>query len=142
MSKRVEFLVKHLKSFYSEEFLETLPEDELLKLADQVIPKDSRPELYHRTLDEVERRAVSTEAYGYLLSLLTIKSITTEIFEKTLLLCVHLYYVSRKEISKKKLDKVVTMVTFSDVDGSSPKEILDLLLDDTQIIDNSEKIEH
>ncbi len=143
MKKSLDVLKKSLMHIFEEDFLDGLTEDQLIDLVKKHISKEDVKKKYHRTLDIIESRAMTVKAYGYLMNMYNINSIDDVSLEKILQLCLHLYFNTDQPVSKLKMDKIITMVNFAEVDQASMKDFIETLLTDNgKNINSIFKYEH
>ncbi|MCD4796300.1 MAG: DUF494 family protein [Candidatus Cloacimonetes bacterium] len=81
---------------------------------------------YNRIFAEDEKRVLTPQAFGYLVSLLSLKSIDHQIFEEVINLSMQLNVFLKRKISKKMIDNIVNFLIFSDNVNVSIKELLDI----------------
>ncbi len=81
---------------------------------------------YNRIFAEDEKRVLTPQAFGYLVNLLTLKSIDHQIFEEVINLSMQLNVFLKRKISKKMIDDIVNFLIFSDNVNVSIKELLDI----------------
>ncbi len=141
MKKEIDYL-KELSGKHSREFLKSLSEDELQSLIEMLENQDGKIKPYYRNLDIIESQAISVDAYGYMLSMYNIGSLTELTFEKVIQICMHLYYLTQEQVTKKKLDKIITMINFSDFNQANIKEFIDTLINENKYQMNTQKIKH
>jgi len=142
MKKDIEYIKEQLAGKHSQEFIKSLNEDELRALIDLFEKKEGRSKPYYRNLDVIESQAISVEAYGYMLSMYNIGSLTENSFEKVIQICIHLYYITQEQVSKSKLDKIITMINFSDFNQRNIKEFIDTLVTENKYQMSTHKIKH
>ncbi len=142
MKKDIEYIKEQLAGKHSQEFIKSLNEDELRALIDLFEKKEGRSKPYYRNLDVIESQAISVEAYGYMISMYNIGSLTEITFEKVIQICMHLFYITQEQVSKSKLDKIITMINFSDFNQSNIKEFIDTLVTENKYQMSTHKIKH
>ncbi len=81
---------------------------------------------YNRIFAEDEKRVLTPQAFGYLVNLLTLKSIDHQIFEEVINLSMQLNVFLKRRITKKMIDDIVNFLIFSDNVNVSIKELLDI----------------
>ncbi len=110
-----------------------MTEDEL-KLFIEAILEEKEPETYNRVLSADEKKVLSTEAFGYLMHLLEIKSIDKFMFEKIISLSMQLNTFMKRKITKKMMDDIVNFLIFSGQGDVSIKDLMDIFfLQDSEI---------
>jgi hypothetical protein len=142
MKKDIDYIKKQLSGKHSKEFLQDLNEEELQTLIELLEKQDDKKRPYYRNLDIIESQAISVDAYGYMMSMYNIGSLTEVTFEKVIQICMHLYYITQEQVSKKKLDKIITMINFSDFNQTNIKEFIDTLINENKYQMNTQKIKH
>ncbi len=142
MKKDIEYIKEQLSGKHSREFMKSLSDDELKALIDIFEKDDDKIKPYYRNLDIIESQAISVEAYGYMLSMYRIGSLTEVTFEKVIQICMHLYYITQEQVSKSKLDKIIMMINFSDFNFNNIKEFIDTIINENKYQMNIHKIKH
>ncbi|MBI9031857.1 DUF494 family protein [bacterium] len=142
MKKDIEYIKEQLSGKHSREFMKSLSDDELKALIDIFEKDDDKIKPYYRNLDIIESQAISVEAYGYMLSMYRIGSLTEVTFEKVIQICMHLYYITQEQVSKSKLDKIIMMINFSDFNLNNIKEFIDTIINENKYQMNIHKIKH
>ncbi len=133
---------KQTSGFDKDGLLKDLSEEEIRTLIDILEEKGDKVKPYYRNLDVIESHAISVDAYGYMLSMYNIGSLNEISFEKVIQICLHLYYITQEQVTKKKLDKIITMINFSDFNQANIKEFIDTLINDNKYQMNAQKIKH
>lgn len=136
----MEDMKKKLADEYPDRQLEDLSDQELETLIELLGDKEEEKKSYYRSLDMVEAQAISVEAHGYMISMYNIGSLNEYTFEKVIQICVHLYFFTQEPVSKIKLDKIITMINFTDLNQNNLKEFMDTLVSDNKYQMNSQKI--
>ncbi len=142
MKKNIDFIKEKLSGKHSQEFMKSLSDEELEALIDVLEKQDDKIKPYYRNLDIVEAQAISVEAYGYMLSMYNIGSLTETTYEKVIQICLHLFYITQEQVTKSKLDKIITMINFADFNQNNIKEFIDTLVNDSKYQMNTQKIKH
>lgn len=142
MKKDLELIREQLSGDQTEDLMQSLNEEELKALLEILEKKDDKIKPYYRNLDIVESQAISVEAYGYMLSMYNVGSLTEINFEKVIQICLHLYFITQEQVSKGKLDKIITMINFSDFNQNNIKEFIDTLVTENKYQMNTQKIKH
>lgn len=142
MKKEIEYLKEQLLGKHSGEFMKNMSEEELQALIDVIEKQDDKIKPYYRNLDIIEAQAISVEAYGYMLSMYNIGSLNEITFEKVIQICIHLYYITQEQVSKNKLDKIITMINFTDFNHNNIKEFIDTLINENKYQMNTHKVKH
>ena len=76
MKKEIENIKKKLADKYPNQPLEELSEQEMEKLVELLEDREAKKKPYYRSLDMVEAQAISVEAYGYMISMYNIGSLS------------------------------------------------------------------
>lgn len=140
MKSEMEDMKKRLADKYPNRQLEDLSDQELEDLLEMLGDRDDEKDHYYRSLDMVEAQAISVEAYGYMISMYNIGSLNKYSFEKVIQICVHLYFFTQEPVNKIKLDKIITMINFTDLNQNNLKEFMDTLVNDNKYQMNAQKI--
>ncbi len=80
---------------------------------------------YNRILSEDEKRTLTPEAFGYLVHLLSLKSIDRQMFERIITLSMQLNLFMRKRIDRIMMDDIVNYIVFSGRGEVTVKDLLD-----------------
>ena len=140
MKKEIENIKKKLADKYPNQSLEELSDQELEKLVELLEDREAKKKPYYRSLDMVESQAISVEAYGYMISMYNIGSLSEFSYEKVIQICMHLYFITQEQVSKSKLDKIITMINFADLNQNNLKEFIDTLINESRYQMNTQKI--
>ncbi|MFA7056318.1 MAG: DUF494 family protein [Candidatus Cloacimonadales bacterium] len=140
MKKEIENIKKKLADKYPNQPLEELSEQEMEKLVELLEDREAKKKPYYRSLDMVEAQAISVEAYGYMISMYNIGSLSEFSYEKVIQICMHLYFITQEQVSKSKLDKIITMINFADLNQNNLKEFIDTLINDNRYQMSTQKI--
>lgn len=140
MKKDIEILKEKLSGKRSDEFMKSLSDQELEALIDVFETQDDKIKPYYRNLDIVEAQAISVDAYGYMLSMYNIGSLDESSYEKVIQICLHLFYITQEQVTKSKLDKIITMINFAEFNQNNIKEFIDTLVNDNKYQMNTHKI--
>ena len=116
-----------------------LTEKELDDLMESVIVSQ-KSKNYNRILGEEERRIITTEAFGYLIHLLKLGSVTKEIFEKVIVLSIQLNGFLKRIITRDMIDNIVNYIIFSGIEDVSVRDLLDLFFIQENEINIDEEI--
>ncbi len=142
IKKDIDNLKQKLSGKHSEDFMKSLSDEELKALLDVFEQQDDKIKPYYRNLDIVEAQAISVDAYGYMLSMYNIGSLDETSMEKAIQICLHLFYITQEQVTKSKLDKIITMINFADFNQNNMKEFIDTLINENKYQMNSQKIKH
>ncbi|MCD4829014.1 MAG: hypothetical protein K8R90_06250 [Candidatus Cloacimonetes bacterium] len=103
-------------------------EEDLEELVEQMLSETNVEAYYSRLLGAEERRAISNDAFGYLLQLYALDTIDSIAFEKIMTLCMHLVVFMQQRIDLPMIEQLVNLVLFSAGDAVSIKEIVEIFL--------------
>ncbi|MDP8232514.1 MAG: hypothetical protein P9L91_07605 [Candidatus Zophobacter franzmannii] len=120
-------LIKTMNSEITDEFLEMLTDEERNILYDMLVLDKSTQNTYNRLLSNRESMAITTGAYGYLLSMYQIKSISGMDLENILNSCVSIAREINSIIDKDKMDKIVTIYLFTGLQNVTSGDYLEMI---------------
>ena len=98
-----------------------------LKVFMEGLLKSNETKVYNRILAEDERRAITPEAFGYLVELLSLKSIDKNLFENVISLSMQLHVFLKRKIDKRMMDDIVNFLIFSGRGEVTIRDILEIL---------------
>ncbi|MCF7794333.1 MAG: hypothetical protein K9N09_10425 [Candidatus Cloacimonetes bacterium] len=101
-----------------------ISQDELEKYIEEIIKKPERS--YHRILSAEEKRAITPDAFGYLMHLLLINSIESTTLEKVITISMQLHVFLKRKINKNMMDEIINYLIFSGQKDISIKELMDM----------------
>lgn len=90
----------------------------------------NRKNTYNRILSNQEKEALSPEAFGYLLSLASLKSITRYQFEYMLLLSINMFNITFRQLDLKQIQKMVDIVVLEANGNVNPNKLAAMLFTD------------
>ena len=120
-------LIKTMNSEITDEFLEMLTDEERNILYDMLVLDKSTQNTYNRLLSNRESMSITTGAYGYLLSMYQIKSISGMDLENILNSCVSIAREINSIIDKDKMDKIVTIYLFTGLQNVTSGDYLEMI---------------
>ncbi len=110
-----------------------------LKVFMEGLVKSNETKIYNRILAEDERRAITPEAFGYLVELLSLKSIDKNLFENVISLSMQLHVFLKRKIDKRMMDDIVNFLIFSGRGEVTIRDILEILfVQDSDLIFNED----
>ncbi len=98
-----------------------------LKVFMEGLLKSNETKVYNRILAEDERRAITPGAFGYLVELLSLKSIDKNLFENVISLSMQLHVFLKRKIDKRMMDDIVNFLIFSGRGEVTVRDILEIL---------------
>jgi hypothetical protein len=117
-----------------------ITEDEFQQFVDALV-HGSKSNRYHRIMAEDEKRVLTPDAFGYLIHLLSIKSIDRNMFERIMTVSMQLNLFLKKKINKTIMDDIVNYIIFSAEKDISLKELLDMFFgQDTEMQFEEEEV--
>lgn len=116
-----------------------LTEKELDELMESIIIRQETKN-YNRILSEDERKILTTDAFGYLIHLLKLGSITKELFETVITLSLQLSGFLKRKITREMIDNIVNYIIFSGIEDISVKDLIDLFFTQENEINFNEEI--
>jgi len=116
-----------------------LSEKELDELMESIVIRQESKH-YNRILSADERKVLTTEAFGYLIHLLDLGSITKELFETIITLSMQLSAFLKRIITRDMIDNIVNYIIFSGIEDISVKDLLDLFFTQENEINFDEEI--
>ncbi|MBN2829563.1 MAG: DUF494 family protein [Candidatus Cloacimonetes bacterium] len=120
-------LMKELNSEFTEEFLNMLTDEERRVLLDVLASESRIGRNYHRVLSRQEKSAISTDAYGFLMGLVHIGSLTSRDMESVLSSCVSIAEEWKIVINKERMDRIVTIYLFTGIINISSDGYLEMV---------------
>ncbi len=129
-------MIKALDSDITDEMLNLLTDEEKDFLYNLLTLQDKDKSSYNRILSSQENYALTTGAYGYLLTLMNIESITAMDLENILNACVSIYNETHTKVDRDRLDKIVTIYMFTGVQNVSSRGYLEMITGQTEFSKN------
>ena len=83
---------------------------------------------YNRIMSKEEKRALTPQAFGYLIDLLQIGSIGDETMERIIAIALQVGDFVKQRVNRQMIDEILNFIMFSGQRNVSVKEILDLLI--------------
>jgi hypothetical protein len=135
-----EFLEKLFSNSFTRKKLDKYEMSEKeLKVFMEGLVKSNETKIYNRILAEDERRAITPEAFGYLVELLSLKSIDKNLFENVISLSMQLHVFLKRKIDKRMMDDIVNFLIFSGRGEVTIRDILEILfVQDSDLIFNED----
>ncbi len=129
-------MIKALDSDITDEMLNLLTDEEKDFLYNLLTLQDKEKSTYNRMLSRQENYALTTGAYGYLLTLLQMESITAMDLENILNACVNIYNETHSRVDRDRLEKIVTIYMFTGVQNVSSRGYLEMISGQTELTKN------
>jgi hypothetical protein len=129
-------LIKELNSDLTDEFLSMLSDEERNILLEVLISEKREGRSYNRILSNQELNSITTSAYGYLLKMYNLGSITAMDMESILSSCVSISREWNSIIDKEKMDRIITIYLFTGIQNVTSDTYLEMINNSGEFIKN------
>jgi uncharacterized protein Smg (DUF494 family) len=83
---------------------------------------------YNRIMSSEEKRALTPQAFGYLIDLMHIGSIDDETMERIISIALQVGSFVKQRVNRQMIDEILNFIMFSGQRNISVKDVLDLLI--------------